>query len=113
MASTETAQGVRYTLSEQAWQEVLARLLRLNFARYAQECRAGLHKPKERAAFELAHPELMRPSHPTRPPMKGNKQVPDYDDYVEQSSLFDDDTTSQASLLGGRMGNLCPPKKLV
>lgn len=89
----ETAQGTRYTLSEQARQEVLARLLRLNFARYAQECRAGLHKPKERAAFELAHPEFTRSTHATPLTMKGNKQVPDYDDYVEQSHLFDDDTT--------------------
>ena len=39
----ETPQGLRYTLSEPARREVLARLLELNHARYAEEVKAGLH----------------------------------------------------------------------
>ncbi len=39
----ETAQGVRYTLSELARREVLARLLHLNHERYEEEVRQGLH----------------------------------------------------------------------
>jgi hypothetical protein len=40
----ETKQGVRYTISEAARREVLARLLRLNHERYAEEVRLGLHE---------------------------------------------------------------------
>jgi len=42
----ETAQGVRYTISEPARREVLARLLALNHERYAEEVKAGLHEKK-------------------------------------------------------------------
>ena len=38
----ETAQGVRYTISEAARREVLRRLLALNFARYEEEQRLGV-----------------------------------------------------------------------
>ena len=40
----ETAQGVRYTISEAARRQVLTRLLQLNHDRYAEEVREGLHK---------------------------------------------------------------------
>ncbi len=40
----ETKQGVRFTISELARQEVLARLLALNHERYADEVRLGLHE---------------------------------------------------------------------
>jgi hypothetical protein len=40
----ETAQGVRFTLSEPARREVLARLLKLNHERYEEEVRMGLHE---------------------------------------------------------------------
>lgn len=40
----ETAQGVRYTISEAARREVLGRLLELNHQRYAEEVAAGLHE---------------------------------------------------------------------
>jgi hypothetical protein len=43
----QTRQGLRYTISEQARQEVLARLLRLNHERYAEEVRKGLHEQKK------------------------------------------------------------------
>jgi hypothetical protein len=43
----ETKQGVRYTISEPARREVLARLLKLNHERYAEEVRQGLHEKKK------------------------------------------------------------------
>ncbi|MCZ2344405.1 MAG: hypothetical protein LC104_21810 [Bacteroidales bacterium] len=42
----ETKQGIRYTISEAARREVLARLLKLNHERYAEEVAAGLHEKK-------------------------------------------------------------------
>jgi len=39
----ETKQGVRFTISESARREVLARLLKLNHERYAEEVAQGLH----------------------------------------------------------------------
>jgi hypothetical protein len=42
----ETKLGVRYTISEDARREVLARLLKLNHQRYAEEVKQGLHKTK-------------------------------------------------------------------
>ena len=44
----ETKQGVRYTISEPARREVLARLLKLNHERYAEEVKQGLHEKKEK-----------------------------------------------------------------
>ncbi len=46
----DTTQGVRFTISAAARQEVLTRLLRLNHDRYADEVRQGLHDPKRRQA---------------------------------------------------------------
>jgi hypothetical protein len=43
----ETKQGLRHTISEPARREVLARLLRLNHERYAEEVRQGLHEKKK------------------------------------------------------------------
>ena len=48
--SHETMQGVRFTISEPARREVLARLLKLNHERYAEEVRQGLHEKKGRGA---------------------------------------------------------------
>lgn len=42
----ETKQGIRYTISEAARREVLARLLKLNHERYAEEVQQGLHEKK-------------------------------------------------------------------
>ncbi|MEZ4862547.1 MAG: type IIL restriction-modification enzyme MmeI [Caldilineaceae bacterium] len=42
----DTAQGLRYTISEPARREVLSRLLALNHERYAEEVKAGLHEKK-------------------------------------------------------------------
>ncbi len=46
----ETKQGVRYTISELARREVLARLLKLNHERYAEEVKQGLHEKKKGSA---------------------------------------------------------------
>ena len=47
----ETKQGTRFTISESARREVLARLLKLNHERYAEEVAQGLHdKTKGKAA---------------------------------------------------------------
>jgi hypothetical protein len=45
-----TKQGVRFTISEPARQEVVGRLLRLNHERYADEVRRGLHDRKKTRA---------------------------------------------------------------
>jgi hypothetical protein len=42
-----TKQGVRYTIRDAARREVLARLLKLNHERYAEEVRQGLHEKKK------------------------------------------------------------------
>jgi len=42
----ETKQGMRFTISESARREVLARLLKLNHERYAEEVAQGLHGKK-------------------------------------------------------------------
>lgn len=42
----ETKQGIRFTSSEIARGEVLARLLKLNHMRYAEEVAKGLHEKK-------------------------------------------------------------------
>jgi hypothetical protein len=43
----QTKQGLRFTISEPARREVLARLLKLNHERYAEEVAAGLHDKKK------------------------------------------------------------------
>jgi hypothetical protein len=50
----ETKQGVRYTISEPARREVLARLLRLNHERYSEEVKQGLHEKKKGSAKKTA-----------------------------------------------------------
>jgi hypothetical protein len=45
----ETKQGTRFTISEPARREVLARLLKLNHERYAEEVAQGLHDKKRGA----------------------------------------------------------------
>src|SRR5271157_4519626 len=45
----ETKQGIRFTISESARREILARLLKLNHERYAEEVKQGLHDKKGKA----------------------------------------------------------------
>lgn len=90
----ETAQGVRFTISDTARREVLTRLLKLNYERYAQECHEGLHTPRECAAFFTEHPEYQR-------------KVTDWDklrkrksdeDRPEQLDMFEDDNPQKRLL---------------
>lgn len=67
----ETAQGVRYTISEPARRKVLTRLLQLNHRRYEEEVAQGLHDKKGKTK---------------RPPTKKKKPAPKKDD--GQMSLF-------------------------
>lgn len=53
----ETKQGVRYTINEVARREVLARLLKLNHERYAEEVAKGLHDKKAKRAAGKATTE--------------------------------------------------------
>ncbi|MGB0384708.1 MAG: Eco57I restriction-modification methylase domain-containing protein [Ardenticatenaceae bacterium] len=46
----ETAQGLRFTISDLARREVLGRLLELNHARYAEEVKAGRHQKKKKTS---------------------------------------------------------------
>jgi hypothetical protein len=43
----QTKFGLRFTISEPARREVLARLLKLNHERYAEEVAKGLHEKKK------------------------------------------------------------------
>jgi hypothetical protein len=60
----QTKQGLRYTISEPARREVLARLLKLNHERYAEEVRQGLHEKKKprntRGKTKAANPDTQR-----------------------------------------------------
>jgi len=47
----QTAQGIRFTISEDARREVLARLLKLNHERYEEEVRMGLHSKKAKGTL--------------------------------------------------------------
>ncbi|MCY3780046.1 MAG: restriction endonuclease [Chloroflexi bacterium] len=62
----DTAQGLRFTISEAARREVLTRLLKLNHERFAEECRRGLHTTKKGkkacAEFFAKHPHMLAAS---------------------------------------------------
>ena len=62
----ETKQGTRFTISESARREVLARLLKLNHERYAEEVAQGLHdKKKGKAAKASRKPKGKASSEPS------------------------------------------------
>ena len=58
----QTKQGVRYTISEPARREVLARLLKLNHERYAEEVKQGLHNKKKAKPTLKPKPATAKPS---------------------------------------------------
>ena len=58
----ETAQGVRFTISEAARREVLGRLLELNHQRYAEEVAAGVHEKGKAKVKAEAKEEVKSPS---------------------------------------------------
>lgn len=83
----ETAQGIRYTISEPARREVLTRLLKLNHARYHEEAVQGLHGPKARKeALAKAQASGERPAF-----LSGRKVGADAPP-ADQLDLFEDDS---------------------
>ena len=70
----ETAQGVRFTISEPARREVLARLLKLNHERWQEEEDQGLHKKgkEEKGEHAQAQSQAVRADQsPARPAAGG------------------------------------------
>lgn len=63
----DTNQGVRFTISDKARQEVLTRLLKLNHERYAEEVAQGLHEKKKprRSTKKRGRQSKSEPSTPT------------------------------------------------
>lgn len=62
----ETPQGVRFTISEKARREVLARLLQLNHERYEEEARQGLHE-KDKKKVKQEQPARQKPKKLAQP----------------------------------------------
>ena len=62
----ETPQGVRFTISEAARREVLARLLQLNHERYEEEVRQGLHE-KDKKKAKTEQPARQKPKKLAQP----------------------------------------------
>ncbi|MEN6580329.1 MAG: type IIL restriction-modification enzyme MmeI [Anaerolineaceae bacterium] len=85
----ETPQGVRFTISEAARREVLARLLRLNHERYEEEVRQGLHNKDKRKAKE-DNPARQKPKKLAQPEGQMNlldePEVPDVKEDAETLS---------------------------
>ncbi|MEO8609319.1 MAG: type IIL restriction-modification enzyme MmeI [Chloroflexota bacterium] len=88
----DTAQGMRYTISEAARREILKRLLALNFERYEEEQRLGLGVPGKKGKRKTKASDTLQPegdggeADPNAPP-------------PEQLTFFDDDTPKQKRLL--------------
>ncbi len=82
----ETPQGVRFTISEAARREVLARLLQLNHERYEEEVKAGLHEKDKKKAKE-EQPARQKPKKLTQPKGQmnflGEPEVADEAEVVE------------------------------
>lgn len=54
----ETKQGLRFTISEEARQEILDRLLELNHQRYAEEVEQGLHDKKKKKSVKAKQKQM-------------------------------------------------------
>lgn len=84
----ETPQGVRFTISETARREVLARLLQLNHERYEEEVRQGLHEKDKKKAKE-EQPARQKPKKLVQPEGQMNLLAePEVPDEVEASEGF-------------------------
>lgn len=68
----ETRQGTRFTISEAARREVLARLLKLNHERYAEEVAQGLHDKKKGKAAKA--PRKSRGKAASEPSLFGEEE---------------------------------------
>jgi hypothetical protein len=80
-----TKQGLRYTISELARREVLARLLKLNHERYAEEVKQGLHDGKRKKKSAPA-PTTRKPSpkKDDEPTLFDRQDEEDEDDATEE-----------------------------
>ena len=84
----ETPQGVRFTISEAARREVLARLLQLNHERYEEEVRQGLHE-KDKKKAKVDNPARQKPKKLAQPEGQLNLLAePEVPDEVEASEGF-------------------------
>lgn len=91
----ETPQGVRFTISEEARREVLARLLRLNHERYEEEVRQGLHEKDKKKAKE-EKPARQKPKKLTQPEGQMNLLAePEAPDEVEPVEALPPTPTSE------------------
>ena len=70
----ETKQGIRFTISESARREVLARLLKLNHERYAEEVTQGLHDKKGKAKTPKAGSGRKSKASSDAPPLFGDDE---------------------------------------
>jgi hypothetical protein len=81
----ETKQGLRYTISEPARQEVLDRLLLLNHQRHAEEVQAGLVDEQGKPLIKKGNAKKSTPKNPnTRPP----RSIPPTEGDAQQDTLF-------------------------
>ena len=70
----ETKQGTRFTISEPARREVLARLLKLNHERHAEEVRQGLHDKKSKPKFPKPARTRKTKAPPDEPGLFGDEE---------------------------------------
>lgn len=91
----ETPQGVRFTISETARREVLARLLQLNHERYEEEVRQGLHEKDKKKAKE-EQPARQKPKKLAQPEGQMNLLAePDIPEVTEDAETLSATPTAE------------------
>jgi hypothetical protein len=91
----ETSQGMRFTISEAARREVLARLLRLNHERYEEEVRQGLHEKDKKKAKE-EQPARQKPKKLAQPEGQMNLLAePDIPEVTEDAETLSATPTAE------------------
>jgi len=91
----ETPQGVRFTISEAARREVLARLLRLNHERYEEEVRQGLHE-KDKKKVKQEQPARQKPKKLAQPEGQMNLLAePDIPEVTEDAETLSATPTAE------------------
>ncbi len=89
----ETKQGNRFTISESARREVLARLLTLNHERYAKEVKQGLHDKKTKAKPASSGRGRISKASPSAPSLNFG----DDEDEPDRAAATDDEGADTAS----------------
>ncbi|MCI0391636.1 MAG: hypothetical protein MOB07_23070, partial [Acidobacteria bacterium] len=85
----QTKQGVRFTISEAARVEVLDRLLTLNYERYAEEKKLGLHEKGKKKKSALKKSAESKPAE-SEGTLGGIKRQPELFVTSDQIELFED-----------------------